>query len=182
MRKVVDNIEKFPILRIAEEGSEDTEDAVIRELLLAIILNNHELVTLPCSPTNVKYLAVGFLFSEGLLTSKDEIKKIVVDNRKGAVRVETETAVNFRDISFRRTTASGGGRGLRSDRIVAGVSRVKIKSPTKVSAGEVFALVEKFVRRSEVFKTTGGVHSAALCEAKRILIFLFPGLPRLTSG
>ncbi len=76
-------IERIPILRVTEEGENDTEDIVTREFPLTIILNNRELVTLLCSPVNLKYLAVGFLFSEGLLKSGDEIKKIIVDERRG---------------------------------------------------------------------------------------------------
>ena len=82
--------EKISILRLTEKGRSSIEDVVAREFPLTIILNNQELVTLLCSPTNLKYLAIGFLFSEGLLKSKDEIKKIMVDDQRGVVRVETE--------------------------------------------------------------------------------------------
>jgi FdhD protein len=41
----------------------------------------------------------------------------------------------------------------------------------KISAREVFALAKEFQHRSQVFRATGGVHSAALCDAKDILIF-----------
>ena len=63
---------------------------VTREFPLTIILNNQELVTLLCSPKNLDYLAIGFLAYEGLLGSKDEIRKIEVDDRQGVVRVEIE--------------------------------------------------------------------------------------------
>jgi FdhD protein len=56
--------ERLPIQRVTKEGKKDTEDIVIRELPLTIILNDRELVTLLCSPTDLKYLTIGFLFSE----------------------------------------------------------------------------------------------------------------------
>ena len=31
--------------------------------------------------------------------------------------------------------------------------------------------MDEFIQRSEVFKATGGVHSAALCDTKNILVF-----------
>jgi FdhD protein len=48
---------------------------------------------------------------------------------------------------------------------------VKVESQTKISALEVFELVMEFQHRSQIFRTTGGVHSAALCDTKSILVF-----------
>ena len=165
-------IEKFSIVRINEQGENDTEDVVAREFSLTIILNNQELVTLLCSPVDLEYLAIGFLASEGLLKNKDEIKKIVLDTERGVVRVATEEAKELaQGVSFNGLITSGGGKGLKSYGADGGTGRAKIKSQTKVSAREVFALVNGFVQRSQVFKATGGVHSAALCHPKGILVF-----------
>jgi len=164
-------VEKIPILRLTEEGENDTEDIVTRELPLTIILNNRELVTLLCSPVNLKYLAVGFLFSEGLLKSKDEIKKIIVDDGRGVVRVETEeTGELAREALFKRLITSGCGRGA-SFYSAADATGQKVESQLEMSAHEVFTLVGEFQHRSWTYRATGGVHSAALCDTKNILLF-----------
>ena len=96
-------VEKIPILRLTEEGGNNIDDVVAREFPLTIVLNNQELVTLLCSPKDLKYLAIGFLFSEGLLSSKDEIKKIMVDDQRGVVRVETkEDKAEANELVFKR--------------------------------------------------------------------------------
>ena len=59
----MDSVKMFPIQRVTKEGKNDTEDLVTREIALTIILNNRELVTLLCSPSYLKYLAVCFLSS-----------------------------------------------------------------------------------------------------------------------
>ena len=82
---VENEIERFTILQITEQGRHQSQDVVAREFPLTIVLNNQELVTLLCSPADLKYLALGFLASEGLLKNKDEIKKIIVDDRRGVV-------------------------------------------------------------------------------------------------
>lgn len=165
-------IEKFPILRLTEQSRSAIEDIVAREFPLTIILDNQELVTLLCSPANLKYLAVGFLFSEGLLESKDEIKKIIVDDRRGVVRVETggerEPA---RDILFKRIITSGCGRGASFYSAADAQSQAKIESQVEISTPEIIALVSEFQHRSQVYRATGGVHSAALCDTKAILVF-----------
>ena len=165
-------IEKFPILKFTEGGSSSIEDEVVRESPLTIILNNRELATLLCSPTNLRYLAIGFLFSEGLLNSKDEIKKIIVDDRRGVVWVETVGGEELaREALFKRFITSGRGRRTSFYSATDVQGQVKVESRVEISTLEVLALVNEFQQRSRIYQATGGVHSAALCNMKNILVF-----------
>ena len=157
-------VERVHILRLTEEGKSNTDDVVVTEFALTIVLNNQELVTLLCSPQKLDYLAVGFLLSQGLIKEGDDIKKIVVDEKRGIARVETKKAV---DISVRPVLASSGARGAVS----SSVQKVGADIEIKLSASQIFSLVEDFVQRSRLFRSTGGVHSAALCDAESILLF-----------
>lgn len=164
--------ERVSILKFTETGSTGIEDMVAKESPLTVILNNRELVTLLCSPENLKYLAVGFLFSEGLLKSKDEIKKIIVDDRRGVVRVDTEGDTELAsDALFKRFITSGCGRGASFYSAIDAQDQVKVESRLEISTLEVLALVHEFQHRSQVYRSTGGVHSAALCDIRDILVF-----------
>jgi len=164
-------VAEIPILRLTEGGRNNIEDMVAREFPLTIILNNQELATLLCSPVNLKYLAVGFLSSEGLLKRKGDIKKIIVDERRGVVRVETEESQELaRDVLFKRLITSGCGRGV-SFYSASDAQGQKIESQVEVSTRNIFTLVSDFQHRSQVYRATGGVHSAALCDIKSILVF-----------
>ena len=165
-------IERFPILRVTEQGRNETEDIVTKAPPLTIILNNRELVTLLCSPTNLEYLAIGFLFSEGLLNSKDEIKKIIADDRQGVVQVETEKNKEpTGELLSKPLIASSGGRKAPFYSASDIQDEVKVESQVAIAPHEVFALVNEFQHRSRLFKVTGGVHSAALCDTGGILVF-----------
>jgi FdhD protein len=165
-------IEKFPIVRVTEQGMSQGEDIITMEFALTIILNNQEVATQLCSPADLNYLAIGFLASEGLLKSKDEIKKIVVDDQRGVVQVETEKDEGLASqLLSQRLITSGGGRGASFYSTTDVKNQTKVESQITISAPQVFALVNQFQRRSQVFKTTGGVHSAALCDTKNILAF-----------
>jgi len=164
--------EKVSILKFTETGSSSIEDMVAKESPLTIILNNREVVTLLCSPENLRYLAVGFLFSEGLLKSKDEIKKILVDDRRGVVRLETEGDEELAsDALFKRFITSGCGRGASFYSAIDAQDQVKVESRVKISTLEVLALVHEFQHRSQIYRSTGGVHSAALCDIRDVLVF-----------
>lgn len=153
---MTDGKEKLPIECLSAQDRQAAEDLVVRELGLTIILDGEELTTLRCSPAELEYLALGFLFSEGLVGGRDEVKGIAVDEQKGVARVETGRAQNKRRIS----------PGATSTRKLT-----KIDSPLRVTAVRVLALVRRFQDRSRLFRETGGAHSAALCSDKRILVF-----------
>lgn len=164
--------EKLSILKFTETGSSSGEDVVAKEFPLTILLNNQELVTLLCSPVGLKYLAVGFLFGEGLLKSKDDIKKIAVDDRRGVVRVETKgDGGPASDVVFKRFLTSGCGRGASFYSAADARDQVKVESRVEISTPEVLALVKEFQHRSQIYRATGGVHSAALCDTRNILVF-----------
>jgi FdhD protein len=166
-------LDRVPILRIYKEArreKERTEDTVVVEHSLTITLNSQELVTLLCSPEKLDYLAVGFLFSEGLIKTKEDIGKISIDKTHGMVRVVTTEEVKIlQTTTSSRLIASSGGRGI----FPYGINQWenKIDSQLRISPVEIFNLLEGFVHRSEVFESTGGVHSAALSDTKGILFF-----------
>ena len=158
-----ESIEKLPILRITQQGKSEIEDVVVREHSLTIVLNNKELVTLLCSPGKLEYLAAGFLLSQGLINSRADIREIVIDDNSIA-RVETNLPV---EIPASAVVASSGARGVVS----SSVRKISTKSQVELSTSMIFSLVEDFVQRSKLFKNTGGVHSAALCDLRGILFF-----------
>lgn len=169
---MTDYVETFRIQRVTIEDRADVEDRVIRELPLTIILNHRELVTLLCSPTNLDYLTLGFLASEGLINSKDEVKKITVDHRRGVVRVETKEEHKLAEETlFQRLITSGCGSAGAVYRSADIQNLGKVESQAKVSAPEVFRLVREFQHRSHIYRTTGGVHSAALVNNGEFIVF-----------
>ncbi len=164
-------VERFSILRLTREDTGSIEEEVARELPVTIILNDQELVTMLCSPKNLDYLAAGFLSSEGFLESKDEIKKILVDDERGVVRLETmETKEVAPEVLFKRIISSGCGRGA-SFYSAADATSQKVESRMEISVDEVFVLVNEFQHGSHLYLATHGVHSAALCDRKTILVF-----------
>lgn len=171
-RGMPEETEIVSVLRIRDREQTEMEDVVVREFPLTIILNNQELVTLLCSPTNLKYLALGFLASEGLIRSREEVKSILLDDRRGVVRVQTDGSPDIAgDLIFKRFITSGCGKGAAFYSVADAADAAMVESETRISASQVFAMMREFQDRSEVFRNTGGVHSAAMTDGERILIF-----------
>lgn len=153
----------FPVLHVTDQGASRTEAAVVEESSLTIVFNGQELVTLLCSLGDPQYLAAGFVQSQGLIKSREDIKTMAVDS-PGVVSIETVKKV---DVSPGCMLTSSGGRdsGIRQPR------KVSAGHQMRVPAARVFALMNDLEDRSWTFRATGGVHSAALCSTDGMLIF-----------
>lgn len=164
-------LDKVPIVRIYKEATgrtKATDDMVVAEHTLTITLDKKELVTLLCSPEKLEYLAIGFLCSGGLIKGKEDIGGIALDENKGVIEIVTaEPGKAAKDSVFKRFIGSSGGRGIS----LPAIEQYRIDSELTISPAAIFDLIEEFIHRSEVFEATGGVHSAALCDTRRILIF-----------
>ncbi len=165
-------VESVDIYRIDRDSKQAGEDIVVKELPLTIVLNGRELVTLLCSPANLKYLAIGFLLSEGLLHSRNDIKSIIDDEQRGVVRVETVTDLNGEEEQvFKRIITPGCGRGAAFYSAADAAGMNGVKSDLQVKGAGILELMSQFQHRSDTYRSTGGVHSAALCENKSLNVF-----------
>jgi FdhD protein len=171
MERTTENIASVPGLKVSETGRSREVLPVAREFMLTIFLNGEELVTIMCSPENMMELAAGFLYSEGLIQSRDDIKKLDIDAWMGTARVETagDTTRESRFFSKRLLASGCGGSATFYDLSDAVVT--EIKSDLKIHAADTLRLANIFQHRSELYQATHGVHSAALCQDGEIIVF-----------
>lgn len=167
-----DRIENLSVVRIVRQKKKEDKDAVIREIPLTIFLNGKELITLLCTSENLKYLAVGFLSSEGFIKNRKDIKKLALDKEKGMVWIEVKENKDFvKKLMFKRLITSGCGKGTTFYSAVDATVSKKIDSKKNISFQQVTNLVNRMQQSSLLYRSTGGVHSAALCNEEDILIF-----------
>lgn len=167
-----DETSRLEILRIRGKKAERLCDVVVRERPVTIFLNDVDLVTLMCSPKDLDYLAVGFLYAEGFLRDKKEIKSIFSDEEDGAVWVETKDRRKVdENLLSRRFITTGCGKGLSFTDAAGGERGLRVNSRLRIPVDSVPVLMKEFQRKSSVYRLTGGVHSAALCDARTVLVF-----------
>lgn len=159
------------IVKIKGDKIIRTEDLLVREVPVTLFLNGSEFVTMVCSPDALEELAVGFLCSEGLLQSPDDLKDIRVDAENGVIHVdaaEGESETKF----LKRNITSCCGRGRPVFYFVNDAKSMnKITTSLLVSPGQVWDLSDRLEEMSVLFKQTGGVHNAALCAPTEVILF-----------
>jgi FdhD protein len=165
-------IKEVDIFRIDFLEEKSQKDCIVREVPLTIILNGKELVTLQCSPLGLKNLAVGFLLSEGILRPEGKVKEIELNERGWYIRVVLE-GDSFVDLSLlsSRVIGTGCAGGVSFYRAADAKGCLPLDSEVKIQKKKVLDLMRDFQERSSLFKTTGGVHSCALCGQKEIEAF-----------
>ncbi len=166
-----DLLENTRIVQILDKKISEQEDVVVKEMPLTIFVNEQELVTLLCLPQFQQNLAVGFLFSEGIISSKEEIESLIFNENKGVIWIKLNKPFAIDD-NFRkgRTVTTGCARGLTFHQIFEKWSGHFISSKLTIGYQTVVAVASDLKLRSRLFQETGGTHSALLYQDHTFLL------------
>jgi FdhD protein len=180
--------EKFetPVLRVSGENLRAAEtDTLAVEEPLEIRLGfgkQHRAVSITMrTPGDDFALAAGFLFTEGVLQSKNQIAAVKhcgkFPHNRNTVRVDlnAETSVDLKKLERNfYTTSSCGVCGKSSLEALtqAGAKKIAQTNFPQISVETIHELPEKLRRAQNVFDETGGLHAAALFDADGDLIDL----------
>lgn len=135
------------------------------EVSLRILVNDIELVTFLCTPEKLDYLAVGYLYTEGYISSVGDIISIDVDMKEFAVRIKL-AGREFTARKRRIITSGFGGATISSDEPLD----IKINSDFSISPEKVISFMEELKEKGVLYKQTGGVHSSALCTSDTMIV------------
>jgi FdhD protein len=169
------------VLRVAVAGAaEHRADLLAVEEPLEIRVDGEPLTVTMRTPGDDIDLAAGFLFTEGLLASLDEVHEIrMCDQNVAAV-----TAKPGHALRYQRADAAGSARKflMTSACGVCGkdsIEAIRVRSafdvaadPARVSPAVLAALPDRLIQAQRVFSRTGGLHAAGLFTADGTLMVL----------
>lgn len=166
-------MQKVQILKVDSSArtAEPTTDLVAEEKPLHIFLNNTHFVTILCTPSRLKEMAVGHMLSEGLIKHYKEINSISLEEDKQVCRVLFEPKT---DLKKKIELAKPFSRLITSScnpsdywpfpKLIDRIKLPKVNSSLVVEAEVISGCVRNLNRVAETFRKTGGVHVAAICE------------------
>ena len=128
-----------------------------------------------CTPGNDLELATGFLFTEGILKSKDDILSCRYfgdlsspENRNNIVMVELTPGVVFDENKMERHFYTSSSCGVCGKTSIDAVRNVIEKMPgeddIKIEARIINSLPDSLSKHQEIFEHTGGLHASALFD------------------
>lgn len=149
--------------RFSDEGWVRTAVHLPSEMGLTIYVNQQELVTILCSPIKLNYLVLGFLYTEGIITRISDVvmMRVCEDDALADVRLKDSAYA----LPTKRTLASGCGGGS-----VFKIEGQRIESDLVVKPEDVLSLMRQMQEEMELYRSSGGVHTSALCDAEKLLV------------
>ena len=120
------------------------------------------------TPGNDEDLAVGFLFTEGIISSKDDVASVTLDMKCNGVTVQLNEHVVLDPSLFSRHSFVASSCGVCGKKTIAAV-RVKRKyvclhDKPIVSAQMIHKLPDLLRSQQDNFEHTGGIHAACLFD------------------
>lgn len=156
---------KVKITRIRELMSEETEDSVALEKKVRISVNGKHALSLYCTPLMVREFVAGVVHNEGLISGQWCAERMSIEfGDEILVDIPSEGTL----VEGERTITSGCAGGVTFSRES---QDNRISDQSVFRAETLRTLYRGFQKRSEGYRLTGGVHSAALADEERILVF-----------
>lgn len=132
---------------------------VIAEISLKIYINSVEYASLLCLNQLTEELAIGFLYSEGVIDTFPDIASISYNERLFAVMVELAPGLSVARCESLRSVTSGCGKCFTYINPLKQDKYITLSGADKFSIRQIMQSMKDFERRSEIYKTVGGVHS-----------------------
>lgn len=182
-------VSPIQIIRVEQGAATVTDDILVTEEPLEIRLGHGpqedrkevRLSVTMRTPGNDEELALGFLFTEGIISSTSEVLRVAYcedvkeEERGNVVRAELHPAVELDPAKWQRnfyTSSSCGVCGKTSIEAVRTQCNTTLTPFGAIDPKVITALPDRMREAQTVFKHTGGIHAAALFDSDGKLLIL----------
>lgn len=161
----------YPIDRIEKNNLIHKTDWIAEESQMTVFLNDVEVITLLCSPSDFIFLSLGYLLSEGFIHKKSDIKDIVFNEMEQYVNILTFESIKIDSSDQdKKVLTTGCGKGSIFLKTLQEINLLKSRSILTIKDIDIFHLMREFQTKSDLFLQTGGVHSVGLCYGTEIIL------------
>ena len=158
-----ERIASVAVTRIAQDSVTRNDDVLAVEEPLEIRANDRNISVTMRTPGDDYDLAAGFLFTEGLIGSAEDIESIRHWGSPNVVRVALKVPIDASklDRHFYTTSSCGvcGKSSIDAVRIVSGGQAIL---PVRISKELIHRLPALLQQHQSAFQATGGLHGAAI--------------------
>lgn len=162
------------------------QDYLAAEEPLEIRIGDHPLTVTMRTPGHDSELAAGFLFTEGLISRRSEVRGLACgedssepDRAKtdsaNVVRVDLAPSITIDAERMKRNFFAASSCGICGKASIEAIRARALRAPNpyfRVDAGTLLALPDSVRASQAVFGRTGGLHAAALIGADGALLVL----------
>lgn len=140
---------------------------VCEEAPVSLMVNGQELATFMCTPESLHELAVGYLFSRGLVSSVDQIYTLGACDEMRQVWTTVGGEIGEEQYSLAGVLASGCGSGMVFSQEFLALPQ--IETDLTLSLAYLQDTIKQMYTQAVLHQSTGGVHCAALADQRELL-------------
>jgi FdhD protein len=163
------------IIRINKSEIKETKDIVLIENPVDIIVNTKRLANIICLPKDLKELAVGFLYSIGIIDYIEDIKNVIIDELENKISIDLDNSINFETRNFEMdavsrvidTTcgiSSPWRDFIKKNILLDGKKSIKLEDNLRLSSQIIINSVKQIQKEMSLYRETGGCHGAAIFD------------------
>jgi len=150
----------YDVLKVMDKESFVIRDKVITEYPLNVYLDKEYYITLMTTPSNLEFLVVGHLKSEGIIQTLEDVSSLEIDVQGHRCDVSLSTKYVSKSNNRAKILSSACGSSASIDK--QDIKNIIVTSTQEFSLKKIFDEVANFNKESILFKETGGVHSVKL--------------------
>jgi len=160
-------------MRYSNGALESRVISLAREVPYTLFVNDREILSISTLPTSLRELFIGFLVSEGVLTSRNEILDCIVDHGNKLVRVElTVPGERIDKLEGKGMLTSGCAGGMVFSVETSTHIKEKKEKSLKVQCASILVRMNELDTFLGVYSRTRGVHAASLADTSNTLVIL----------
>lgn len=137
----------------------DREKDVIGEISLKIYINGTEYASLLCLNQLTEELAIGFLYSEGVIDTIDDVADISYNESLFAVMINLVPGRSVDKCESLRSVTSGCGKCFTYINPLKHEKFLPVANQEKFSLNDILNVMKEFESQSKIYRSVGGVHS-----------------------
>jgi len=139
----------------------------IVETPVSLTVNGEVWITFMCTPVHLDALSVGFLYNEGIINNIDEVEDVRVCEHGDNVDVWLSHSAE-QPANWRRTSGCTGG--ITAVDLLAKPDVNFSENKFKTEPEAIMDLVEMLFDSQKLYRSTGGVHTSALCDGEKVVV------------
>lgn len=150
---------EFPLIKVNHLDNTHSDDTIVAEFPLGLVVNGKYKNTFLCSPYKLKELVIGYLRSVNLISHKEDILDFEINHDKKVAYVNIDESIVNHD---KNTLYLNNYDFLEASPIY--------NDNLKINVSDIYKTMEYNLNLSQVFKNTAGVHCVSIYENNRLVV------------
>jgi FdhD protein len=155
-------------LQVTKEHIVTSQTSIATESSITLSVNGKPLIVFQCTPTELKALAIGFLYNEGYIKSFSEVSTIQLCQQENQIDVWLDHKIRDSKVNIRQTDCFNSSSSMKKP----ANPLPHFMDKFSINSDDVFNLVDQFLSNPKNVSKPVGVHRMALSDGSQILLML----------